>query len=331
MSSANVSTRNDLDSGIGYEYLRANSEQKKAIRANATSLEEDEWETLDDTVYRVAQETLSGIQDLRSAGLTRSISLATQIDKWQTTNDFEEAQVDMSGTTEGENQRTAYTSNGVPVPIVHSDFQLSMRELESSRNMGDDLETLNAAKASRQVSEGLEDLLFNGWDAVTDGNSNTFNLYGYLTHPDRNTVSGSDFGTASNVRPTIEGIAQTLSGDNYAYDSGRGVWFYLNSEQYDQLLADDPDNDSSDTLLDTMESTFSWLNIRRADKVPAGTGVAVKPQPEVVDLSIAEDIQTVQWEEKGGMSLLYKVMGAMAPRLKSDYDGQMGVVEVTGI
>lgn len=330
MTNASISRQGELG-GQGYDYLKANSEQKKAIRANATSLEEDEWETLDDTVYRVAQETLTAVQDLRSAGLTRSISLATQIDKWQTTNDFSEAEIDMSGTTGSDAQRTAYTTNGVPVPIVHQDFDISMRELESSRNMGDDLETLNAAKASRQVSEKLEDMLFNGWEAVTDGNSNTYNLYGYLTHPDRNTASGSDFGTASNVRATIVAAAEALSADNYAYDSGRGSWLYLNSTQYDELLQNDPDDDSSDSLLDTMQSTFDWLTIRRADKVPAGTGVMVKPQAEVVDLSIAEDIQTVQWEEQGGMQLFFKVMAAMAPRLKSDYEGQMGVVEITGI
>lgn len=328
--SANIDPADSMG-GAGYQYLAANSEQKKAIRANATSLEEDEWETLDDTVYRVAQETLTGIADLRSAGLTRSISIATQIDKWQETNDFEEAEIDMSGTTGADNQRTAYTTNGVPVPITHSDFNISMRELESSRNMGDALDTLNAAKASRQVSEKLEDLLFNGWNAVTDGNSNTYNLYGYLTHPDRNTLAGSDFGTASNVRPTIVDAAQTLSGDNYKYDSGRGVWLYLNSTQYDELLANDPDDDRTDSLLDTMESTFSWLNIRRADKVPAGTGVMVKPQAEVVDLSVAEDIQTVEWETQGGMQNHYKVMAAMAPRIKSDYNSQSGIVEITGI
>lgn len=328
--SADISKSGELG-GQGYQYLRANSEEKRAIRANATSLEEDEWETLDDTVFRVAQETLSAVQDIRNAGLTRSISLATQIDKWQTTDDFEEAEIDMSGTTPADAQRTAYTTNGVPVPIVHSDFDVSMRELESSRNMGDDLETLNAAKASRQVSEKLEDMLFNGWEAVTDGNSNTYNLYGYLSHPDRNSVSGSDFGTASNVRDTIVGGAQALSADNYAYDAGRGTWLYLNSTQYDQLLQDDPDDDSTDSLLDTMQSTFDWLTIRRADKVPAGTGVMVKPQQEVVDMSIAEDIQTVQWEEMGGMQLYFKVMAAMAPRVKSDYDGQSGIVELTGI
>jgi len=330
MTDANISTTGDLG-GMGYQYLAANKQQKGQIRANATSLEEDEWETLDETVFRVAQETLTAVQDLRNAGLTRSISLATQIDKWQTTNDFEEADVDMSGTTGGESQRTAYTTEGVPVPIVHSDFNVSMRELESSRNMGDDLETLNAAKASRQVSEKLEDLLFNGWEAVTDGNSNSYNLYGYLSHPDRNTVSGSDFGTAANVRPAIVESAEALSADNYNYDSGRGSWLYLNSTQYDELLQDDPDDDSTDSLLETMQSTFDWLTIQRADKVPAGTGVMVKPQQEVVDLSVAEDIQTVQWEEQGGMELYFKVMAAMAPRLKSDFDGQMGVVEITGI
>ena len=50
---------------------------------------------------------------------------------------------------------------------------------------------------------------------------------------------------------------------------------------------------------------------------------------EVVDLAIGSDIQNIEWNAMGGLVAHYKVLGAMAPRLKWQYkdDG----TQVSGI
>jgi hypothetical protein len=50
---------------------------------------------------------------------------------------------------------------------------------------------------------------------------------------------------------------------------------------------------------------------------------------DVVDLPVGQDITTVEWDTKGGLQMHFKVMAAMAPRMKSDANGNTGIVHYT--
>jgi hypothetical protein len=41
---------------------------------------------------------------------------------------------------------------------------------------------------------------------------------------------------------------------------------------------------------------------------------------------IGMDVTTVQWETHGGMRLNFKVMAIMVPQLRSDFNGNAGIV-----
>lgn len=332
---ANISTTVDAVEGAfgaGFEYFMANAEERKEIAANATTLEEDEWETLSDRMVQVYQENRVGIADLQNAGLTRSLSLATKVDLWQERSAMSEANVSMDGETGSQEDRVAYTTSGVPIPIVDKEFRVSDRDLQSSRRMGNDLRTDGVSEATIVVTEMLERLLFQGWNpTIRDSDGDTFTLYGYTTHPDRNTVSGSDWGTAGNIRDDVVSMVDALDVDER---TGGNFWLYIAPPQWRQWRsAIDPDGDGNLTVRRRVEEEFDAEigAVRRASFLPDGEAVMVDPSPDVVELAIAEDVQTIEWQSGSGMTNKYKVMAAMAPEIKSDDDSQSGIVHTTGI
>lgn len=337
-SNATVNPAGDMDLsgafGAGMQYFMANTEERKRIAANATTLEEDEWKTLSDAMVRVYHERLVGIQDLQNAGLTRNISLATVFDQWQDIDTMTEAEVSIDGETRSAEDRGVYGTNSVPVLIVHKDFRISERVLMSSRALNNDLRTDNVAEATMQVATMLEKILFEGYNpTLRDEDGNTAQLDGYTTHPDRNTVSGSDWGTAGNIRDDIVAMLDALD-DNNRTPGNRGFWLYVAPPQWQQFRsAIDPDGDGNLTvrsrLLDEFEQELGA--VRRAEHLPDGEAVMVDPSPDVVELAQAEDIQTIEWTSGSGMTNHYKVFSAQAPEVKSDAQGQSGVVHATGI
>lgn len=319
--------------GHGMDYFMANEEERQQIVANAVTLEKDEWETLSDRMIQLYRDNLVGIQDLRNAGLTRNLSLATQVDLWQTISDFTDAEVSMDGETDSQEDRTTYQTEGVPIPIVHKDFRISERELQSSRRLNNDLRTDGVANATRQVSEMLETILFTGWSPnISDQQGNSFTLYGYTDHPDRNqpTATG-DWGTPGNIRDDFVAMLDALDEDNRT--SG-GFWTYLAPPQWREFRsAIDPDGDGNLTVRQRIMEEFDTEigQVRRAEYLTDGEAIMVDPSPDVVELAVAEDVQTIEWQSGSGMTNRYKVMAAMAPEIKSDAQNRSGIVHMTGI
>lgn len=331
---ANIGTGADAVSGAfgaGMDYFMANEEERKKIAANATTLEEDEWRTLTDRMTQVYRSELVAVNDLMEAGLDRNISLATKVDLWQELDEMTEAEVSMDGENRSEEDRMTYGTEGTPVPIIHKDFRISERDLESSRQLNNDLRTDTVADATRAVTEMMETLVFDGWGPNVSDNRSTFQLYGYTTHPDRNQYTGSDWGTNSNIRPDIVGMLDNL--DQNERDGG-DFWLYLAPPQWREFRsAIDPDGDGNQTVRRRVMEEFDQEidRVRRASYLSDGEAVMVDPREDVVELAVAEDVQTVEWQSGSGMTNHFKVMSAIAPELKSDSKGQSGIVHATGI
>lgn len=319
---------------IAWTQMNANAQQRRQIRANDTSLESDEWERLDDTVMPVALETLQAIDDLENAGLTVDISMAHTVSKWQLTGEFTPAEYSMDARSRAEEDAREFALAGVPIPFTHKDYRISLRELQESRNMGESIDTMNARSASRVVSEGLENLLINGWNSRIESNGQMMELFGYRTHPDRNLHSGTSW--ATDVTNSVADVNQMIAkAENDNFNSGTtGYWLYLAKDLTQTLRQDYATGaDAGDKLArQRLEDVQELSKVETLEFLPSGEAILLKPTPEVIDL--ARDpagIQNVQWETHGGMELRNKVLALYAPRLKSDKNGQMGLVHATGM
>lgn len=294
-----------------------------ALRTNAL-LRHEEWLEIDRAVVDVARQTLVGIADLRQYGLIQPLGgLGTMLSGYEQQSDMTDANMDMSGVTPGEEDKLDFNPVNVPVPIIHKDFRLNIRQLDASRRMGDGLDTTQSQVATRKVTEKLEDLLFNGTSIKLNANP----IYGYTTHPSRNTVNAAgDFGDISKIFPTVNSMVAEAEADGYYGPYG----LYVSNTQYSEMRAIYTDGSGQSALTRCRENIPNLQYIKPSGRLAAGNLVLVTLMRDVVDLAVGQDIVPVEWEEKGGLEQHFKVLCAMVPRIKADAEGHSGIVHATG-
>ena len=91
-------------------------------------------------------------------------------------------------------------------------------------------------------------------------------------------------------------------------------------------LRDDFKANSDKTILERLLQIDSLTAIRSSSKLTGTNVVLVQLTSDVIDLPVGQDITTVEWDTKGGLSMHFKVMAAMAPRIKSDANSRTGLV-----
>jgi len=161
-------------------------------------------------------------------------------------------------------------------------------------------------------------------------------VYGYTDDSVATSVSGSDFGTADNIRDVFTDTIDKLMDDNNQSPAGDGFIPYISQTQYREYRnAIDPDGDGNMTVRERIMNEFD-MELQEPRSVPDyilpdGEMVMVNPTPDVVELAQAEDMQTIEWSSGSGMTNFYKVLWAGAPEIKTDANGNKGVAHVTGI
>ena len=296
--------------------------------ANEGALRYDQWKDIDSEVIKVAVDRLVGIADLRGAGLVHNTGgLGKTISQWEEESNMTGANIDMSGITRGEEDHLNYNLMSVPVPIVHKDFRLNIRNLEASRfGGGESLDTAQAGVAARVVAEASEDMLFAGRPIVVNGNT----IYGYTTFPDRNQVDFGTNGTWDSPAKTGQNILDDVLNMIQASIDAKyfGAFKLYVPAAYETKLQSDFKSETSGTIEERILSLRQISGIEYADRLATGNVLLVQLTREVVDLAVGQDITTIQWQEQGGMVENFKVMACWAPRLKKDYDGRCGITHL---
>ena len=290
--------------------------------ANA-SLRKDQWISLDNRVRQVATERLNGIAELISRGLTYNAGdIGTTIVEWDAASDMTDAEINMSGVAQSEKDTQNFELNGVPVPIVHKDFTIDARRLLASRRNGQGLDMTQAATASRLVSERSEMMLFNGAGVKSNGRV----IHGYTTHPQRvtQTIATSWNDAGADILGDVEAM---LKNADEAMHYGPFV-LYVSKDYWAQLRGDYK-AESERTYLDRLRAYAEISDVKVSDKLAANTAVLVQMTEDVVDLAIAQDISTIQWQSGDTMQQHFKVMAAWVPRIKADYNDRLGIVHAT--
>lgn len=295
-----------------------------ALRNNAT-LRKQEWEQLDTAVVTEAEQNMPGMGDLlgRPELIHPLRNIGVTISQYEKVTAMDRARVAMSVRTQGDMDSVTWDLASVPVPVFYQEFDVDLRHLEASRLMGTPLDTAKAQAATRVVTEELERALFSGVASIVVG-GNT--VYGYLTHPDRNTIAGSTWNTTTNIYPSVVNMIGALFADRM-----RGPYMlYVSDTQYIQTLTQEGVDKFSNIRTRVLELP-GLQGMKPTFALPAGTAVLVELNKLVVDVAVAQNIATVQWEERGGWVVKFIVFAVMAPRVKSDVALRSGVVVTTGL
>ena len=287
-------------------------------------LRKDEWLELDQAVLDTVKTGLIGIDDLVNAGLTRRLGgLGTLLSGYEQLGEMTEADVSMDADVPGKEDAVEFDTQYVPIPIIHKDFRISLRKLEASRKMGETLDTTQARAATRVVREKLETMLFNGHAKQLGG----YSIYGYTNAPYRATGTAvGDFGTAGNGYKTMVKALNQMAA--LGYEGPFNV--YVATTQYGELLNLLGSVNDYNELTVIQRQLPQIAAVKRSHTLTAGSLVMVQMDSEVVDLAIAEDISPIQWDEMGGMLTKFRVMTALAPRVKFDANLKTGVLHYTG-
>lgn len=290
------------------------------LRSNAL-LRKDEWIEFDTTVVEVARQRLNGIADLQNRGLTLPLGgLGTLVSQYEAQSDMEDAEINMAGVTPGEEDSVEFDIRSVPIPILHKDFRINIRRLEAARRLGDGVDTTQSAVASRRVSDKMEDMLFNGAGITVDGNT----IPGYTNATGINTGSISTWDHSTNQNNIYEDILDMIQDAHDAHYYGPFV-LYIASNRWQYVLGI-YDDGSGQTPLQRIRNIPGIEEVKPSDVLTDNTALMVQMTQDVVDLAVAQDITTVQWDSQGGMQVHFKVMTALAPRVKRDYNGNSGIV-----
>ena len=307
-----------------------------ALNTNAT-LRRDEWKTLDDVVMGVQELRLGGIDDLTSAGLVYNLgnAMGTTVLEWHDVTSSLTAEMNMDAVSRTQNNRPDYSHNYLPIPIIHVDYEINLRELETSRNMGNPLDTTLAERAARTVREKLESMLFTNhtysWGEKDSRSLNT--IWSYVNHPDRNQVTltlawDDSAKTGKQIVDDVIKMKQASINDRHY-----GPWQIYIPTNYETVLDEDyvggtPDTAPNTTIRHRIMAISGIKGLKVIDTLAADNILFVQMTRDVVRLVNGMGLTNIEWQTEGKFITRYKVMIIQVPQIRSDVDGRSGIVHL---
>lgn len=297
---------------------------------NATALRKEQWQLLDSVVLKSVRARLKAWADLRAANTYGGFDgMATPVLEHELMTDGGEAVVDMDGLSEGRNFTPEFGLQGMPLPITHADFFLPQRFLAVSRTKGQPADTIRAEQAARRVGETIEQTLIGTLTGMTYGTATvsylaTAKVYGYTNHPSRITYTSLTASATLTTNIATTGgttfVSQVLAMLELAYDQNYfGPFMLYVSPAYDALLDNDLKANSDLTIRQRVREIDNITDVRRLDYLTGDVLLLVQMTEDVAQAVNGMEVSTVQWEEKGGMQLCFKVMGIQVPRIRAAY------------
>lgn len=306
----------------------ANAELATAARnANGTVRHED-FLAIQETITAVRRRRLNGIADLEAAGLAFPADIMTQLVGFENVNEFQEAKQEQNPNTT-QNNDTVFTEDFVPLPITHSGFSVPWRQQGFAYK-----QSLGAQESVRQVSERLEDTLFNGnTNIVVSFSGSNFPIYGYTTHPNRGTGTISDWTVEANRDKIINeliaeiGAMRTDQGD-IGNDS---VMVYLANDVWAVVQNDyNSSFPTKDTIIERMKKIAEVKDVKPAEKLASTQVVLVEMEARTIQLAKASDIiavphtKTAPFEDQA-----FTTYAGMVHQIKSDSNSKTGIRHLT--
>lgn len=288
-----------------------------SLATNAT-LRKDEWETIDARVNGVMRERLTIADDLRSRGLVTNVSLGTILRVTERLSDMDDADVSYDGDTSPQDDAPNYQRQVIPVPVISKGFKISWRQLDASRSRGEPLDVTAASLATRKVRDQLQNIITNGFgsgpganpSSGTDGQS----IPGLTTAANRIQVTLSTAWDLSGSDPVGDVLRMLES----AYASNlMGPFFIYVPKNFWAALQDDYSTQKGDrTFIQRILAFEDVEAVRPLDALADDNVVMVQMTEDVIDLTEAQAVTTVQWD-KNPFVTLFRVLSVGGPHIKS--------------
>lgn len=286
---------------------------------------------VDKAVVSVGLQRLVVTADIMAAGLTYPLTdplSVTQLE-WETISKTGGAQRTMDPAARGENQLPDRTAHRLPIYCTTDDFNVGIRTLKMSQRVGQPLDTTMVEQATRRVNEAIEDATINGAGITVAG----YGAPGLLNAPNANTYTiplawnAAGNATGAQVQADIMAMVAKLQTDlkygpyNLYVGTAFGNWLENDFKENG--------NESIRQRMTEMEFGGKKLQIKTADQMPATTAVLVQMTRDVVEIVNGQPPTVIPWTDPSGFHLYWLVLAILVPRVRSDYDGNSGIVVAT--
>lgn len=312
----------------GRSCLRVFNERKNkhetVITNSPALLMKDQWIQIDDAVVRVARPLLRVWGDVVGAGLTYDIpdGMGTTIIQHQSMTDAGEAALSMDGLRQTNRDRTVFDLHNLPLPIVHSDFHFSLREILVSRRQRLPLDVTMIEQSTRKCVELVEKLTIGSLSSYAYGGGT---IYGLTNYPDR-IATTLTLPTSAGWEPETlvnEVLSMIQALQDIYFNGPYLVWYSPGWTKF--LDADYAATYGGKTLrqrLGDIEDISTW---RKADYLSNYQIVVVQMTRDVIQAVRGMRLKTMQWDSHGGLQKNFKIMGIMVPRILSNSDSHTGI------
>jgi uncharacterized linocin/CFP29 family protein len=300
----------------------------KNIVSNNATLRFEDWREFDKTVHTVARERLKLVKAIRSSGLEYKLGggLGTTVFSTERMTDPGEASMSMDGLRQGKTDRPEFDIVNLPMPIIHSDFNFSVRQILASRRGGSPLDLSMIEASTRRVAEKIDDLHIGNVNPYSYGGGV---IYGITNFPDRITYtiddpSGGGWDPTKTVDDVLAMKQASVTAKNF------GPWMLVAGTAWDQYLDRDyvktGGNNPNQTLRDRLRKIDGISDVITLDQLTGFQLILVQKSTQTIRSVVGIDFTTVQWETHGGMQFNFKVMASVIPQLRCDINGNCGVV-----
>jgi hypothetical protein len=308
---------------------------------NVSAMTKEAWIHLDQIVLKAQRERLSAYADLAASSTVGGFDAFAKLTyEYQAMNDPGEAIVDMDGVTAGRNDGPLFNLSSVPLPIIHSDFYATARQLAVSGNTANPYDVVMVEAASRRIAEKVEDLTTGVADGVVYGtetvgygaHTGSSAMWGYTNFPYRLTKTDLTTPTGSNPEAVLADVLEMI--DTMETNKFYGPYMLYTSTGYSRYLRDDYFRSGSTSAVRSMKERLMALgdivDIRRLDRLTSGYQlIMVNMDSESAQAIDGMPPTTLMWETIGGQKINWKIMCIRGPLLKKKYNGTSGVLHAT--
>ncbi len=293
-----------------------------------TTLRKLDWIELDRAIVAAAKERLRLVADLRASGLTYNIpnGMGKTVLETERQSDISPATMSMDGLRKGQSDRPVFDLQGLPLPILHKDFDFSARQVMTSRNGGSPIDTTTAALASRRVAELAENLHIGNEDAYAYAGGSIYGLINFPQRITRQTTDPTDTGWTP--QDTVQEIRRMRQASYAA--KHYGPYRLYTSLAWDEYLDEDYSisggNNPNQTLRERILRIRGIDSVETLDYLSGYQMILVQQTTDVMRTVTGLDFTTIAWQEEGGMQLNFKVMAIIVPQPRADINDNTGIV-----
>jgi uncharacterized linocin/CFP29 family protein len=323
----------NMDTGVLRPYIDSKGRSCYEVKNQQTGksqvlLMKDQWIRMDEVVTRTTRDELRVYGDIVGAGLTYNLpnAMGTTVIQHQSMSDAGDATISMDGLRQSNQDRVTYDIAQIPVPLIHSDFHYSLREIAVSRTQGTPLDTTMIEQNTRKCTEQTEKLFLGTAGTYTYGGGT---IYGLTNFPQRFTKTitlPTDPGwTPETLNNEILDALQTLQDANF-----KGPYLaWYSSSWMKYLFADYSSMYPGVTTMMRLERNNLIRSWRQADYLAANKIVIVQMTQSVIQAVRGLRFRTYQWDSHGGFQKNFKILGCAFPRIRKNSNNETGIMDIT--